>query len=106
MTSTNEFSFVNEGIFKALSTEQLLEEIAYADEALETLSLERDIVGDCEEISDLENRFRDYRKKFVELLGFDPSDSAEEDDGGDYVPVVEASSSSSSGCCEGLEIPF
>ena len=103
MTSTNEFSFVNEGIFKALSTEQLLEEIAYADEALETLSLERDIVGDCEEISDLENRFRDYRKKFVELLGFDPSDSTE-DDGGDYVPAVEVSSSSSD--YQNLEIPF
>lgn len=102
MTSTNEFSFVNEGIFKALSTEQLLEEIAYADEALETLSLERDIVGDCEEISDLENRFRDYRKKFVELLGFDPSDSAE-DDGGDYVP---AEASSPSGDFQDLEIPF
>lgn len=103
MTSTNEFSFVNEGIFKALSTEQLLEEIAYADEALETLSLERDIVGDCEEISDLENRFRNYRKKFVELLGFDPSDSTE-DDGGDYVPAAEVSSSYSYD--EALEIPF
>lgn len=102
MTSTNEFSFVNEGIFKALSAEQLLEEIAYADEALETLSLERDIVGNCEEISDLENRFRDYRKKFVELLGFDPSDSAE-DDGGDYVP---AEASSPSGDFQDLEIPF
>lgn len=104
MTDINEFSFVNEGVFKNLTTEQLVEEVAYADEALETLSLERDIVGDCEEISDLENRFRNYRRKFVELLGFDPSDSAE-DDGGDYVPVVEASSSSGD-CCEGLEIPF
>lgn len=101
MTSTNEFSFVNEGVFKALSTEQLLEEIAYADEALETLSLERSIIGDCEEISDLENRFRDYRKKFVELLGFDPSDSTEDD--GDYVP---AEASSSSGDFQDLEIPF
>lgn len=104
MTTMNEtFSFVNEGVFKYLTAEQLLEEIAYADEALETLSLERDIIGDCEEISDLENRFRDYRKKFVELLGFDPSDSTE-DDGGDYVPTVEASSSS--GDYQNLEIPF
>lgn len=104
MTNMNEtFSFVNEGVFKYLTAEQLLEEIAYADEALETLSLERDIIGDCEEISDLENRFRDYRKKFVELLGFDPSDSVE-NDGGDYVPVVEASSSS--GDYQNLEIPF
>lgn len=101
MTSTNEFSFVNEGIFKALSTEQLLEEIAYADEALETLSLERSIIGDCEEITELENRFRDYRRKFVELLGFDPSDSVE-DDGGDYVPAEISSSPN----VENLEIPF
>lgn len=104
MTSTNEFSFVNEGVFKYLTADQLVEEIAYADEALETLSLERSIVGDCKDLDDLETRFRDYRKKFVELLGFDPSDSTE-DDGGDYVPVVEASSSSGD-CCEGLEIPF
>ena len=104
MTTANEtFSFVNEGVFKNLTTDQLLEEVAYADEALETLSLERDIVGDCEEISELETRFRNYRRKFVELLGFDPSDSVE-DDGGDYVPTE--TSSSSSGCCEGLEIPF
>ena len=98
----NEFSLVNEGVFKNLTTEQLIEEVAYADEALETLSLERDIVGDCEEISDLENRFRDYRKKFVELLGFDPSDSTE-DDGGDYI-TTEASSSS--GDFQDLKIPF
>lgn len=104
-TTANEtFSMVNEVVFNNLTTEQLIEEVAYADEALETLSLERSIIGDCEEISDLENRFRNYRRKFVELLGFDPSDSIEED-GGDYVPVVEASSSSS-GYCEGLEIPF
>lgn len=102
MTSTNEFSFVNEGVFKYLTPEQLVEEIAYADEALETLSLERSIIGDCEEITELENRFRDYRKKFVELLGFDPSDSAE-DDGGDYVP---AEASSPSGDFQDLEIPF
>lgn len=102
MTSTNEFSFVNEGIFKALSTEQLLEEIAYADEALETLSLERSIIGNCEDLDNLESRFRNYRRKFVELLGFDPSDSTEEDDGGDYVPAEVSSSSSG----ENLEIPF
>lgn len=104
MTNINEdFSFVNEGVFKNLTTDQLLEEVAYADEALETISLERSIIGDCEDLDDLENRFRNYRRKFVELLGFDPSDSTE-DDGGDYVPA-EASSSSSD-CCEGLEIPF
>lgn len=103
MTTINEFSLVNEGIFKYLTADQLIEEIAYADEALETLSLERSIVGNCKDLDDLENRFRNYRRKFVELLGFDPSDSAE-DDGGDYVPA-EASSSSSD-CCEGLEIPF
>ena len=103
MTTMNEFSLVNEGVFKYLTADQLVEEIAYADEALETLSLERDIVGDCEEISDLENRFRDYRKKFVELLGFDPSDSAEEDDGGDYVPTEVSSSSDN---FQDLEIPF
>ena len=103
MTSTNEFSFVNEGIFKALSTEQLLEEIAYADEALETISLERSIIGDCEDLDDLETRFRNYRRKFVELLGFDPSDSAE-DDGGDYVPAGVSSSPSDN--YQDLEIPF
>ena len=104
MTTANEtFSMVNEVVFKNLTTEQLVEEVAYADEALETLSLERDIVGDCEEISELETRFRNYRRKFVELLGFDPGDSVE-DDGGDYVPVVEASSSS--GDYQNLEIPF
>lgn len=104
MTNINEtFSFVNEGVFKYLTPEQLVEEVSYADEALEALSLERDIVGDCEEISDLENRFRDYRKKFVELLGFDPSNSTE-DDGGDYVPAAEVSSSYSYD--EALEIPF
>lgn len=94
---------VNEGAFNALSIEQLLEEIDYVDEALESLSLERELVGDCEEISELESRYYNCRRKFVELLGFDPSDSAE-DDGEDYVPA-EASSSSSD-CCEGLEIPF
>lgn len=103
MTAVNEFSMVNEVVFKNLTTEQLIKEIAYADEALETLSLERSIVGDCEEISELETRFRDYRKKFVELLGFDPSDSAE-DDGRDYVPT-EASSSPSDNY-QDLEIPF
>lgn len=104
MTTANEsFSMVNEVVFKNLTTDQLIEEITYADEALETLSLERSIVGDCKDLDDLENRFRNYRRKFVELLGFDPSDSAE-DDGEDYVPA-EASSSSSD-CCEGLEIPF
>ena len=103
-TTANEtFSMVNEVVFNNLTTEQLIEEVAYADEALETLSLERDIVGDCEEITELETRFREYRRKFVELLGFDPSDSVEED-GGDYVPVVKASSSSSD--FQDLEIPF
>lgn len=103
MTSTNEdFSLVNEGVFKNLTTEQLLEEVSYADEALETISLERSIIGECEDLDDLETRFRDYRRKFVELLGFDPSDSAE-NDGGDYVPA-EASSSYSYD--EALEIPF
>ena len=103
MTTANEtFSMVNEVVFKNLTTEQLVEEVAYADEALETLSLERDIVGDCEEINNLEKRFRDYRKKFVELLGFDPSDSVE-DDGGDYVPTE---ASSPSGDFQDLEIPF
>lgn len=102
MTTMNEtFSFVNEGVFKNLTTEQLVEEVAYADEALETLSLERSIIGDCEEISDLENRFRNYRRKFVELLGFDPSDSTE-DDGGDYVPAEVSSSPNG----KNLEIPF
>lgn len=93
---------VNEGALNALSIEQLLEEIDYVDEALETLSLERDIVGDCEEINNLETRFRNYRRKFVELLGFDPSDSVE-NDSGDYVP---AEVSSSSGDFQDLEIPF
>lgn len=102
MTTANEtFSMVNEVVFNNLTTEQLIEEVAYADEALETLSLERDIVGDCEEISELETRFRNYRRKFVELLGFDPSDSTE-DDGGDYVPAEVSSSPSA----EDLEIPF
>lgn len=105
MTTMNEdFSLVNEGVFKYLTPEQLVEEVSYADEALETISLESSIIGNCEDLDDLENRFRNYRRKFVELLGFDPSDSTE-DDGGDYVPAVEVSSSSS-GCCEGLEIPF
>lgn len=103
MTNINEdFSLVNEGVFKNLTTEQLLEEVSYADEALETISLERSIIGECEDLDDLETRFRDYRRKFVELLGFDPSDSAE-NDGGDYVPA-EASSSYSYD--EALEIPF
>ena len=101
-TTANEtFSMVNEVVFNNLTTEQLIEEVAYADEALETLSLERDIVGDCEEITKLETLFRNYRRKFVELLGFDPSDSIE-DDGGDYIPT-EASSSPNG---ENLEIPF
>ena len=103
MTTINEFSLVNEGVFKYLTADQLIEEIAYADEALETLSLERSIVGDCKDLDDLENRFRNYRRKFVELLGFDPSDSTE-DDGGDYVPAAEVSSSYSYD--EALEIPF
>ena len=103
MTNINEeFSFVNEGVFKYLTPEQLVEEVFYADEALETLSLQRGIVGDCEEITKLETLFRNYRRKFVELLGFDPSDSIE-DDGGDYIPT-EASSSSSD--YQNLEIPF
>lgn len=102
MTTANEFSLVNEGIFEYLTPEQLLEEVAYADEALETLSLQRNIVGDCEEITKLETLFRNYRRKFVELLGFDPSDSTE-DDGGDYVPTE---ASSSSGDFQDLEIPF
>ena len=102
MTNINEdFSLVNEGVFKNLTTEQLIEEIAYADEALETLSLERSIVGDCKDLDDLETRFRDYRRKFVELLGFDPSDSVE-DDGGDYIPTEVSSSPNG----ENLEIPF
>ena len=104
MTTNNEtFSLVNEGVLENLTVEQLVEEVSYADEALETISLQRDIVGDCEEITKLETLFRNYRRKFVELLGFDPSDSAE-DDGGDYVPTVEASSSSSD--YQNLEIPF
>lgn len=104
MTNINEdFSLVNEGVFKALTTEQLLEEVSYADEALETISLERSIIGNCEDLDDLENRFRNYRRKFVELLGFDPSDSTEEDDGGDYVPAEVSSSYSYD---EALEIPF
>ena len=103
MTTINEFSLVNEGVFKYLTADQLIEEIAYADEALETLSLERSIVGDCKDLDNLENRFRNYRRKFVELLGFDPSDSTE-DDGGDYVPAAEVSSSYSYD--EALEIPF
>lgn len=103
MTNINEdFSLVNEGVFKNLTTDQLLEEVSYADEALETISLERSIIGNCEDLDDLETRFRDYRKKFVELLGFDPSDSAD-DDGGDYVPVE---ASSPSGDSQDLEIPF
>ena len=104
MTNINEdFSLVNEGVFKALTTEQLLEEVSYADEALETISLERSIIGNCEDLDDLENRFRNYRRKFVELLGFDPSDSTE-DDGGDYVPAAEVSSSYKYDGA--LEIPF
>ena len=103
MTTANEsFSMVNEVVFKNLTTDQLIEEITYADEALETLSLERSIVGDCEDLDDLENRFRNYRRKFVELLGFDPSDSIE-DDGVDYFP---AEASSPSGDFQDLEIPF
>ena len=102
MTTNNEtFSLVNEGVLENLTVEQLVEEVSYADEALETISLQRDIVGDCEEITKLETLFRNYRRKFVELLGFDPSDSVE-DDGGDYIPT-EASSSPSG---ENLEIPF
>lgn len=101
MTTVNEFSLVNEGVFKYLTADQLVEEIAYADEALETLSLQRSIVGDCEDLDKLETLFRNYRKMVVELLGFDPSDSVE-DDGGDYIPT-EASSSPNG---ENLEIPF
>lgn len=103
MTMNEEFSLVNEGIFKYLTPEQLLEEVSYADEALETISLQRSIVGDCEDLDKLETLFRNYRRKFVELLGFDPSDSAE-NDGGDYVPAAEVSSSYSYD--EALEIPF
>lgn len=103
MTNINEdFSLVNEGVFKYLTPEQLVEEVSYADEALETISLQRSIVGDCEDLDKLETLFRNYRRKFVELLGFDPSDSAE-DDGGDYVP---AEVSSPSGDFQDLEIPF
>ena len=103
MTTNNEtFSLVNEGVLENLTVEQLVEEVSYADEALETISLERSIIGDCEDLDDLESRFRNYRRKFVELLGFDPSDSAE-DDGGDYVP---AEASSQSGDFQDLEIPF
>ena len=104
MTTMNEtFSLVNEGVLENLTVEQLVEEVSYAAEALETISLERSIIGDCEDLDDLESRCRNDRRKFVELLGFDPSDSAE-DDGGDYVPTVEASSSSSD--YQNLEIPF
>lgn len=102
MTMNEEFSLVNEGIFKYLTPEQLLEEVFYADEALETISLQRSIVGDCEDLDKLETLFRNYRRKFVELLGFDPSDSTE-DDGGDYVPTEV---SSPSGDYQDLEIPF
>ena len=102
MTTNNEtFSLVNEGVLENLTVEQLVEEVSYADEALETISLERSIIGDCEDLDALESRFRNYRRKFVELLGFDPSDSVE-DDGGDYIPT-EASSSPNG---ENLEIPF
>lgn len=101
MTMNEEFSLVNEGIFKYLTPEQLLEEVSYADEALETISLQRNIVGDCEDLDKLETLFRNYRRKFIELLGFDPSDSVE-DDGGDYIPT-EASSSPNG---ENPEIPF
>lgn len=103
MTNINEdFSLVNEGVFKYLTPEQLIEEVSYADEALETISLERSIIGNCEDLDNLESRFRNYRRKFVELLGFDPSDSTE-DDGGDYVPTEV---SSPSGDYQDLEIPF
>ena len=94
---------VNEGAFNALSIEQLLEEIDYVDEALESLALERELVGDCEEISELESRYYNCRRKLAKLLGFDPSDSME-DDGRDYVPA-EASSSPSDNY-QDLEIPF
>ena len=104
MTTNNEtFSLVNEGVLENLTVEQLVEEVSYADEALETISLESSIIGDREDLDNLESRFRNSRRKFVALLGFDPSDSAE-DDGGDYVPTVEASSSSSD--YQNLEIPF
>ena len=92
---------VNEGAFNALSIEQLLEEIDYVDEALESLALERELVGDCEEISELESRYYNCRRKLAKLLGFDPSDSVE-DDGGDYVPTE---ASSPSGDFQDLEIP-
>ena len=99
----NEFSLVNEKVLETLSYEQLVEEVAYVDEALEALSIERSIVGDCEDFDNLEKRFRDYKRKAIEWLGFDPSyNPFEEDDGGDYIPV-EASSSPSE---ENLEIPF
>ena len=97
----NEFSLVNEKVLETLSYEQLVEEVAYVDEALEALSIERSIVGDCEDFDNLEKRFRDYKRKAIELLGFDPNDSVE-DDGGDYIPT-EASSSPNE---ENLEIPF
>ena len=97
----NEFSLVNEKVLETLSYEQLVEEVAYVDEALEALSIERSIVGDCEDFDNLEKRFRDYKRKAIEWLGFDPSDSVE-DDGGDYIPT-EASSSPNG---ENLEIPF
>ena len=59
MTTNNEtFSLVNEGVLKNLPVEQLVEEVSYADEALETISLERSIIGDCEDLDDLESRFR------------------------------------------------
>lgn len=103
MTMNEEFSLINEGVFKYLTADQLVEEIAYADEALETISLERSIIGNCEDLDNLESRFRNYRRKFVELLGFDPSDSAE-DDGGDYVPAGVSSSPSDN--YQDLEIPF
>ena len=103
MTKNEEFSLVNEGVFKYLTPEQLVEEVSYADEALETSPLERSIIGNCEDLDNLESRFRNYRRKFVELLGFDPSDSTEEDDGGDYVPAEVSSSYSYD---EALEIPF
>ena len=101
MTTANEFSLVNEGVFKYLTPEQLVEEVFYADEALETISLQRSIVGDCEDLDKLETLFRNYRKMVVELLGFDPSDSVE-DDGGDYIPTEVSSYSYN----EALEIPF
>lgn len=102
MAINETFSLVNEGVLENLTVEQLVEEVSYADEALETLSLEESIVGNCEDFDNLESRFRDYRRKVVELLGFDPSDSIEED-GGDYVPAEVSSSYSYD---EALEIPF